>query len=311
MLDFLLMRAVDTPLWAQQRPDTLRYLVVDELHTFDGAQGTDLACLIRPLKGRLGAAPGQLVCVGTSATLGDSGGDSVLSFARDIFGEAMDADAVIGEDRISVGDYLTEALVEHTMSPRLSDEVRIDTANHPDMNAYLADQAQLWFGGACSAEQVQDFTWRCGLGQRLKCHFAFQNLLRDLDRPGPRSVLVDDLLALLKRRLPKPQDGAVGEQFVLLWLSSLLALVAHARKPGHQDFFLQVKVEIWQRELRRMVAKVDAEPVPRAWPSASPATTAGVVPAAKPHPPPRRLLQRRLPASARESRRWKLVAPPL
>ena len=46
MLDFLLMRAVDTPLWAQQRPDTLRYLVVDELHTFDGAQGTDLACLI-------------------------------------------------------------------------------------------------------------------------------------------------------------------------------------------------------------------------------------------------------------------------
>jgi hypothetical protein len=94
---------LDTPLWAQQRPDTLRYLVVDELHTFDGAQGTDLACLIRRLKGRLEAAPGQLVCVGTSATLGDGGGDSLLSFARDIFGEAMDADAVIGEDRISGG----------------------------------------------------------------------------------------------------------------------------------------------------------------------------------------------------------------
>ena len=264
MLDFLLMRAVDTPLWAQQRPDTLRYLVVDELHTFDGAQGTDLACLIRRLKGRLGAAPGQLVCVGTSATLGDGGGDSLLSFARDIFGEAMDADAVIGEDRVSVGDYLAESLVEHTMSPLPADEARLDPANHANLDAYLAEQAQLWFGGACSAEQVQDFTWRCELGQRLKCHFAFQNLLRDLDRLGPRSVPVDDLLALLKRRLPKPQDGAaVGEQFVLLWLSSLLALVAHARKPGHQDFFLQVKVEIWQRELRRMVAKVDSEPVLR------------------------------------------------
>ena len=34
--------------------ETLRYLVVDELHTFDGAQGTDLACLIRRLKARLG-----------------------------------------------------------------------------------------------------------------------------------------------------------------------------------------------------------------------------------------------------------------
>ena len=33
--------------------DTLQFLVVDELHTFDGAQGTDLACLIRRLKERL------------------------------------------------------------------------------------------------------------------------------------------------------------------------------------------------------------------------------------------------------------------
>jgi DEAD/DEAH box helicase domain-containing protein len=87
MLDFLLMRAADAPLWAHQRPDTLRYLVVDELHTFDGAQGTDLACLIRRLKGRLSAAPGQLVCVGTSATLGDGGAEGLLGYARDVFGE--------------------------------------------------------------------------------------------------------------------------------------------------------------------------------------------------------------------------------
>ena len=31
--------------------------MVDELHTFDGAQGTDLACLIRRLKGRLEMPP--------------------------------------------------------------------------------------------------------------------------------------------------------------------------------------------------------------------------------------------------------------
>lgn len=267
MLDFLLLRAADGPLWAHQRPDTLRYLVVDELHTFDGAQGTDLACLIRRLKGRLGAAPGQLVCVGTSATLGDGGGESLLNFARDIFGEAMDADAVIGEDRVPVGDYLSDAVVEHTMSPQQSDEASLDPANHADLAAYLSEQTRLWFGEAAPAGQVEDFSWRCELGQRLKSHFAFQNLLRDLDRLGPKSVPVDDLLALLRRRLPKRQaesaGDVAGDRFVLLWLSSLLALVAHARKPGHQDFFLQVKVEIWQRELRRMVAKVDAQPVLR------------------------------------------------
>ena len=39
------------------------FLVVDELHTFDGAQGTDLACLLRRLKDRLKVRPGQLCCV--------------------------------------------------------------------------------------------------------------------------------------------------------------------------------------------------------------------------------------------------------
>ena len=259
MLDFLLMRAADTPLWAQQRPDTLRYLVVDELHTFDGAQGTDLACLIRRLKGRLGAAPGQLVCVGTSATLGDAGGGGLLAFARDVFGESLDADAVIGEDRLGAGEYLADALVEYTASPQPADEVALDPSGEESPYDYLARQVGLWFGEACMAADVQDFDWRCRLGERLKTHFAFQNLLRDLERLGSRSVPVQDLLAFLTRRLAKRDD----ERFALLWLGSLLALVAHARKPGHQDFFLQVKVEIWLRELRRMAAKLDAEPALR------------------------------------------------
>ncbi|MCQ4249154.1 DEAD/DEAH box helicase [Pseudomonas stutzeri] len=256
MLDFLLLRAADAPLWAHQQPDTLRYLVVDELHTFDGAQGTDLACLIRRLKGRLNAPPGQLVCVGTSATLGDDGVSDLLAFAGDVFGEELDGRAVIAEDRESVGDYLAEALVEFTQSPQPSDLDVLAPENYDDLHAYLAAQAPLWFGESCSVTQAEDFAWRCGLGDRLKSHFAFQNLLRDLERLGPKSVLLDDLLLLLKRRLPSCDD----ERFALLWLSSLLSLVAHARQDAHQDFFLQVKVEIWLRELRRMVAVLDAEP---------------------------------------------------
>ena len=43
----------------------VKYLVVDELHTFDGAQGSDLAMLIRRLKARLEVKTDQLICVGT------------------------------------------------------------------------------------------------------------------------------------------------------------------------------------------------------------------------------------------------------
>lgn len=70
MLDYLLIRASDYPLWAGNGPETLKFLVVDELHTFDGAQGSDLACLIRRLKARLETPKDFLSCIGTSATLG-------------------------------------------------------------------------------------------------------------------------------------------------------------------------------------------------------------------------------------------------
>jgi DEAD/DEAH box helicase domain-containing protein len=58
MLDYLLIRPKDRLLWSKNGPDTLRYVVVDELHSFDGAQGTDLALLLRRLKARLGTPEG-------------------------------------------------------------------------------------------------------------------------------------------------------------------------------------------------------------------------------------------------------------
>lgn len=68
MLDLLLLRPEDRRLWAHPN---LRYLVVDELHSFDGGQGTDLACLIRRLRARLRINSADLTCVGTSATASD------------------------------------------------------------------------------------------------------------------------------------------------------------------------------------------------------------------------------------------------
>src|SRR5665647_3381436 len=68
MLDFLLMRPQDQRLWRFNEPDVLQYLVLDELHTYDGAQGADVACLLRRLKARLGLPPNHLCVVGTSAT---------------------------------------------------------------------------------------------------------------------------------------------------------------------------------------------------------------------------------------------------
>ncbi|WP_446916157.1 DEAD/DEAH box helicase, partial [Klebsiella pneumoniae] len=48
MLDQLLLRHEDQHIW-QQSAESLQYLVLDEFHTYDGAQGTDVAMLLRRL----------------------------------------------------------------------------------------------------------------------------------------------------------------------------------------------------------------------------------------------------------------------
>ncbi len=45
----------------------LRFLVLDELHTYRGRQGADVAMLVRRVRNALNAY--QLQCIGTSATL--------------------------------------------------------------------------------------------------------------------------------------------------------------------------------------------------------------------------------------------------
>jgi DEAD/DEAH box helicase domain-containing protein len=112
MLDYLLIRPDDRPLWLHNSPDTLRFLVVDELHTFDGAQGSDLGCLIRRLKARLAIEPDYLCCVGTSATLGSrEEQDDLLGYASAVFGENFSPGAIISESRLSAGEFLGDCLI--------------------------------------------------------------------------------------------------------------------------------------------------------------------------------------------------------
>src|SRR6266566_6787255 len=67
MLELILTRAAEQKLLANSQ---LRFLVLDELHTYRGRQGADVALLVRRVRNRL--AVSELQCVGTSATLASS-----------------------------------------------------------------------------------------------------------------------------------------------------------------------------------------------------------------------------------------------
>jgi superfamily II DNA or RNA helicase len=65
MLDWMLARSKDQPIFAASS-DSLRYIVLDEIHTYRGNKATHLRYLLARLKARL---TGPVVQIGTSATL--------------------------------------------------------------------------------------------------------------------------------------------------------------------------------------------------------------------------------------------------
>lgn len=78
----------------------LRYLVLDELHTYRGRQGADVALLVRRVRERL--APERLQCIGTSATMASQGSLEdknrvVARVASKLFAASLPDNNVIGE----------------------------------------------------------------------------------------------------------------------------------------------------------------------------------------------------------------------
>ncbi|MCZ2155718.1 MAG: DEAD/DEAH box helicase [Bryobacterales bacterium] len=93
MLEYLLLRRLDRVLF----DDRLHFLVLDEIHTYQGARGIEVACLIRRLKEHVGKLDRKLVCIGTSATVKGESSGAVASFAGELFGEPFDETSVCTE----------------------------------------------------------------------------------------------------------------------------------------------------------------------------------------------------------------------
>ncbi len=254
MLDYLLIRSKDYPLWQNNTPETLRFLVVDELHTFDGAQGTDLACLIRRLKARLDTPENHLCCIGTSATLGDNEKKAtLLTYAGEVFGESFDENAIIMESRLTAGEFLENSMITRVgvVSQDLADKLNPDS--YSEYKEYILSQHELWFEEKISANEFNKTKWRITLGDKIRGHSFFQNLLKVL-KGGIKSY--DEILFELEKCTPEFKEA--DQTYKLNLISSLLALVSTARIGTEEKNrpFLHVRYQLWLRELRRMVGKV-------------------------------------------------------
>ena len=256
MLDYLLVRPKDALLWRDNEPETLKYIAVDELHTFDGAQGTDLACLLRRLKRRLGIYDGYLCCVGTSATMGSKENDSnILNYAEEIFGEPFDKDAIITEDRLSAQEFFAGAEVTEFALPTVEQAIELEKLSEEDEpSAYLQSAVKDWFPDF--SFDVLDDEGRIQLGYELMHHSFMQSVINLTGGAYYQASKIAEELNIHYPDLKDLPDATVV-------INSLFALISHARtgKAGRLRPFLNVQVQLWMRELRRVVAKVDPDEI--------------------------------------------------
>ena len=106
MLELIMTRFQHTDIAIRQHAAGLRFLVLDELHTYRGRQGADVSMLVRRVRERFND---KLLCIGTSATLASEGSlrerrEKIADVAGRLFGATVKPENVVSETLRCVTD---------------------------------------------------------------------------------------------------------------------------------------------------------------------------------------------------------------
>ncbi|WP_411726866.1 DEAD/DEAH box helicase, partial [Methyloglobulus sp.] len=117
MLEYMLVRQVDAPI-LQKSQGKLRWIVLDEAHTYIGSQAAELSLLLRRVLHGFGVNAEDVRFVATSATIGDKDNASLQRYLADLAGISQEQVTVIGGKRVvpplnkRKGDYKQNTPIE-------------------------------------------------------------------------------------------------------------------------------------------------------------------------------------------------------
>lgn len=144
MLELILTRYEEIDRQVVEHCAGLEYLVLDELHTYRGRQGADVALLVRRLRERFRAS--NLICIGTSATMSSTGTEedrrsTVAAVASKLFGQVIPPSNVIGEtlERVTNRHESLESI-----RPRLLSAIASEKFSWPSIEAFANDPLAIW-----------------------------------------------------------------------------------------------------------------------------------------------------------------------
>jgi DEAD/DEAH box helicase domain-containing protein len=227
MLEYMMVRQIDAPIIEQSKKQkSLRWIVLDEAHTYVGSQAAELALQLRRVLIAFGVEAKDVRFVATSATIaGADTAKQLEKYLADLAGVSQDQVTVIGGQRVIPPlPQLTEARTSLKELMSLPADV---TAKKEDVNL---DVSQARFNALASSK----------VAKAIRTVFVNSSIPQTLEDINQKvSTLLGD----------KPFD----EQTLLLWIDLLTAT-----KPApDKEAFLKVRAHYFQRMFNGLFTCID------------------------------------------------------
>ena len=257
MLELLMTRQAELDQAVIRNCQGLEFLVLDELHTYRGRQGADVAMLVRRVRERV-AAP-SLQCIGTSATMasGDSHEDrnrAVARVASRLFATAISEFDVVTEYLERATDPAqTDETVRPLLGSAIDAGVQVGTSNSEFRSHPLA----IWVETRLGLARPDGVRWVRAKPQTLA--EAANELAMDAGRPINECAAALQQLLLVASTPEKDRKGVIGgedKSFFAFKLHQFLsgAGVAYATldEPGERRVVLDGQQFLPGDETRRL-----------------------------------------------------------
>ena len=292
MLDQILLRPADQAII--KSAVSLQYLVLDEFHTYDGAQGTDVAMLLR----RLGLAIsrhrepvsnntatmqtkdvttgthtsptwaenaplGSITPVATSATLGDEGDtQGMRDFAETVFGVPFAEESVVTETRLSVDEWVS--LCADTAGSEFTIPASLAVTAQTITQVVSHAESHPTAGPDELTEEVlkhlfEPCDWAALTDAQLVAIVSSHPFVRSIATQAASAVHIDELATkLLPRELGLTQTVEKRDARHREFFSLFFAALSHVRARTGRNA-LSIDVNLWVRELSRIDREASAE----------------------------------------------------
>ena len=227
MLEYMLVRNVDAPIINKSKAEqSLRWIILDEAHTYVGSQAAELSMQLRRVLQAFGVEAKNVRFVATSATIADEDAEAQLqNFLAELAGVSPNQVVVIGGKRAipSVSFNITNTL-------SLAQISAIE-ANKPDKaKDFDPDVSTKRYEALCQSEVAKT--------------------IRDKFVQSGKPIKLTDLVEFLQGRFP---HGDFNQAIVLKWID----LLTGTKPDKSSQAFLKVRAHFFQRMLNGLWSCID------------------------------------------------------